>query len=59
MSSRKDDAAWIAKNFPTASARKAADEAVDSLDPHEPMTSFLDTWIAAYIRAGGKTKLKL
>lgn len=58
--SKKDvEAAWWVKNFPTVSARDAADKAIDALDPKEPMTTFLDAWIAAYIKAGGKTDLKI
>jgi len=56
--SKQTDAAWFHKHFPTSSAREAADEAVDALDPREPMTTFLDAWISAYISAGGRTKLK-
>ena len=55
--SKSSDAAWFAKHFPTARARDAADKAIDALDPKEPMTTFLDVWIAAYIAAGGKPKL--
>ena len=57
--SKTTDAAWVAKNFPTARARDVADKAIDGLDPSEPMTKHLDVWIAAYIASGGKTKLKL
>lgn len=53
-----DDAAWMAKNFPTAHARKKADEAIDELDPHAPMSAYLDAWIAAYRSAGGVTRLR-
>jgi hypothetical protein len=55
---KKDDA-WFAKHFPSAAARAKADATIDRLDPQEPMTTFLDAWIRAYIDAGGKTKLKL
>ena len=55
---KKDDAAWFAKHFPTTHARDAADRAVAALDAHLPMTTFLDVWIAAYIKAGGKTSIK-
>ena len=53
----KRDEAWFAKHFPNARARDAADKAIDLIDPKEPMTTFLDAWVAAYVRAGGKTKL--
>lgn len=52
------DAAWMAKNFPSSHARKIADEAVDALPVSEPMSVFLDTWVRAYIEAGGKTPFK-
>lgn len=42
-------------NFPTSHARESADRAIDRLDPSLPMTAFLDAWVAAYIRAGGRT----
>jgi hypothetical protein len=56
--SKKDDA-WFAKHFPNAKAREAADKAIDKLDSREPMTTYLDTWIEAYIKAGGKTKISV
>ena len=59
MSKKQDDAAWFAKHFPTAHARDAADKAIDPLDTKEPMSKFLDVWIAAYLAAGGKTPYKL
>lgn len=55
---KKEEAAWWVKNFPTVHAREAADRAVDAIDPKEPMTTFLDVWLAAYIATGGKTKHK-
>jgi hypothetical protein len=48
----------MAKNFPSSHARKIADEAVDALPVSEPMSVFLDTWVRAYIEAGGKTPFK-
>lgn len=56
---KDEEAAWWAKNFPTVAARDAADRAVDKLDPREPMTTFLDTWVIEYIKAGGKTDIKV
>jgi hypothetical protein len=53
------DEEWFAKHFPTAHARDAADKAVDALDPTSPMTTYIDVWIAAYIKAGGKTEIKV
>jgi hypothetical protein len=41
--------------FPNTRARQAADEAIDKLDPKETMTTFLDTWHAAYVAAGGRS----
>jgi hypothetical protein len=54
---RLDDAAWMARNFPNADARRKADEAIDALDPHAPMSAYLDAWLAAYVSAGGQTRL--
>ena len=47
-------ARWWRENFPNASAREVADEAIDKLDVGEPMTKFIDTWLASYKAAGGK-----
>jgi hypothetical protein len=55
---KQDEAEWWRKNFPTVEARAAADKAIDALDAKEPMTRFIDTWIAAYLAAGGKTSIK-
>ena len=49
-----NEAAWWRENFPGAEARKVADAAVDALDVNEPMTKFIDVWLAAYKAAGGK-----
>jgi hypothetical protein len=56
MSADRDP--WILKQFPTPAARKAADAAIDALNEDETMKTYLDAWIAAYIQAGGKTKLR-
>ncbi len=45
---------WWKENFPSRDARDAADAACDQLDVNEPMSKFIDTWIAAYKAAGGK-----
>jgi hypothetical protein len=44
--------------FPNAKARQAADEAIDALDPKEAMTTFLDTWEAAYFAVAGKSPFR-
>jgi uncharacterized protein YqjF (DUF2071 family) len=46
----------IARRYPTAAARQKADEAIDELSETEPMTAFLDAWLAAYVAAGGKVE---
>lgn len=50
----EDEAHFWKRRFPTASARAAADKAIDALDVHLPMSTFLDEWIRAYRAAGGK-----
>jgi hypothetical protein len=52
--SGQDADALLAKRFPTADARKAADSIVEALDPSLPRDALLDAWIDAYARAGGK-----
>jgi len=49
---------WMTRHFPTAVACQKADEAIDQLGEHEPMSRYIDTWIREYIRAGGVTPLK-
>jgi hypothetical protein len=44
----------FAKLFPTRAAWAAADAAVDALSPKASMIEHNDTWIAAYVKAGGK-----
>lgn len=44
----------VATRFPSAHARAAADLAIDALPVSAPMTTYLDTWIAAYKAAGGR-----
>jgi hypothetical protein len=44
---------WWRDHFPTPEARAAADKTVDELPPDRPMSTFIDTWVAAYDRAGG------
>ena len=45
---------WMRKRFPSADARRAADEAIDKIGVHCPMAEFIDVWIAAYEKAAGK-----
>jgi hypothetical protein len=52
---KNDDVRWFHQHFPSKFARDRADEAIDQLDPSEPMTTFLDVWLVAYKKAGGKT----
>ena len=47
------------RHFPTLQARKVADEAIDALPVEAPMSTYLDTWITSYVKAGGLTKIKL
>ena len=54
MSKQQDDD-WLRKNFPTVHARDAADKAIDKIDVDQPMHVFLDTWVATYLAAGGRT----
>jgi hypothetical protein len=44
--------------FPNARARKAADDAIDKLDPQLPMTTFLDTWENAYFEVAGRSPFR-
>lgn len=44
----------LAQLFPTRAAWAAADKAVDALSPRESMTRFIDVWVAAYSKAGGR-----
>lgn len=44
---------WFRKRYPSAEARRKADEAIDKLDVHCTMAEFIDTWIAAYKQAAG------
>lgn len=44
--------------FPTPRARDVADQAIDDVGVTEPMTTFLDAWVRAYVAAGGKTTFK-
>jgi hypothetical protein len=52
----KDEKALL-KLFPTRQAWAAADKAADALPPSATMQQHIDTWLAAYKKAGGKTKL--
>ena len=55
---RDQEASWWRKNFPNPAARAEADKVIDGLDPKEPMSKFIDTWIEAYHRAGGKRGIR-
>lgn len=44
---------WFRKRYPSAEARRKADEAIDKLDVHCSMAEFIDTWIAAYKKEAG------
>lgn len=43
----------VEQRFPTKKARDAADAAIVALDANEPMTAFVDLWIAKYREDGG------
>lgn len=55
--SKKDDK-WFIKHFPSAMACEVADKAIDKLDVALPMSNFIDAWIDAYVKAGGRTDIK-
>jgi hypothetical protein len=57
MTKRKKERS-VEEVFPNARARKAADEAIDKLDPKLPMTAFLDAWEAAYLASCGKSPFR-
>ena len=43
----------VEQRFPTRTARELADKAIDALPESEPMTAYIDTWLATYRAAGG------
>jgi hypothetical protein len=43
----------LEQRFPTKVAREKADAAIDALTESEPMTTYIDTWLATYRAAGG------
>lgn len=51
------EAKWWREHFPNVSACNAADRAIDKLPIDAPMSVYLDTWVTAYLKAGGKTPL--
>jgi hypothetical protein len=55
---RKKRERTVEEVFPNARARQAADEAIDKLDPKEPMTTFLDTWETAYFAVAGRSPFR-
>jgi hypothetical protein len=44
---------WVERRFPTKKARDAADAVIDRLPETEPMTKYIDVWLAAYRANGG------
>lgn len=42
--------------FPTKKARAIADKAIDDMSNNDPMTAYIDAWIAIYKAAGGIEK---
>lgn len=46
----------VEQRFPTKHARDEADAAIDALEENEPMSRYIDTWLAAYRAAGGIEK---
>lgn len=43
----------VEERFPTKRARDEADKAIDALSVEEPMTVYIDVWLATYRAAGG------
>lgn len=58
MTRRKRKEETVEDRFPNARARKAADEAIDVLDPKLAMTIFLDVWESAYFAACGESPFR-
>jgi hypothetical protein len=54
---RVNELKWWRDHFPSPDARDAADAAIDALPIDRPMSEFIDTWIRAYLAAGGRTPL--
>lgn len=48
---KRDDS--LERRFPTKRARDAADLAIDALDVHETMQTYIDTWLRVYKEHGG------
>lgn len=46
----------VEERFLTKRARDEADKAIDALSVEEPMTVYIDVWLAAYRAAGGIEK---
>lgn len=46
----------VEQRWPTKRARDVADAAIDALPETEPMTTYIDVWLAAYLAAGGVEK---
>ena len=47
---------YMRRRFPSADARRKADEAIDKLDVDRPMTEFIDVWYQTYQEAAGPKK---
>ena len=48
----------VEERFPTKMARDEADKAIDVLPVDEPMTVYIDVWLATYRAAGGIERRK-
>lgn len=58
MTRKKRKGESVEERFPSARGRKAADEAIDKLDPKLPMTTFLDVWESAYFASCGESSFR-
>ena len=43
----------VEQRYPTKHARDKADAAIDALPEADPMSNYIDTWLATYRDAGG------
>lgn len=59
MKKRRSKELTVEERFPNARARLTADKAIEAIDAREPMTKFLDTWIAVYSEVSGVDPMKL
>ncbi len=58
MSKKKRKERTVEEVFPNAAARRAADDAIDKLDPKLPMTAYLDAWESAYFEIAKKSPFR-